>query len=100
MIGGKGGEGVWNINGKDCQRGEGGGGGGSKIPNFSATSFLNGPLNNMKFGPGDKINEKIVRWKKFSHGLIMPNFYFIINFPNKTDLKPSADVVLTTCPTN
>ena len=36
-------------------------GGGSKIPNFSATSFLNGPLNNMKFGPGDKINEKIVR---------------------------------------
>lgn len=38
-----------------------GGGGGSKIPNFSATSFLNGPLNNMKFGPGDKINEKIVR---------------------------------------
>ena len=25
MIGGKGGESVWNINGKDCQRGEGGG---------------------------------------------------------------------------
>ena len=98
MIGGKGGEGVWNINGKDCQRG--GKGAGSKIPNFSATSFLNGPLNNMKFGPGDQINEKIVRWKKFSHELIMPNFYFIINFPNKTDWKPSADLVLTTFSTN
>ena len=76
------------------------GDGGLKIPNFSAMSFLNAPLNNMKFGPGAKINEKIARSKKFSHEVIIPKFYFIINFPNETEtLKPSAHVILVTCST-